>query len=109
MDSYSDPELEVYSVWLPMLPGDARGKWKASVINDSRATHFWNGNRKVGRWFSKNAEGCAPLGPVAWDAYFLFDREATWGDVLSQAVICGTPIVQQKEGLITAAPKVLKK
>ena len=102
MDKYVDEDLKAYVVWMPMLASDERDKWKASLLDDPRMTHFWNENQAVGRWFTENLESCDVLGPVAWDAYYLYDEAATWEDALSPVVVCGTPVFRATKTLAEA-------
>ena len=92
MDKYADEDLKVYVVWMPMLASDARDKWKPALIDDARIEHFWNGSRTIGKWFTDNMKTCGTLGPIAWDAYYLFDKNAEWEDAPAPVVACGTPV-----------------
>ena len=98
----------MYTVWLPMLPGDARDRWSPDHITDGRAVHFWDGDQKLGKWFSANVDSCPHLGDVAWDAYFLFDGSAKWeGSSLGPVRSCGTPVVNEGEKFSAALAEVL--
>ena len=106
MDKYVDEDLKAYVVWMPMLASDERDKWKASLLDDSRMTHYWNGSQTVGRWFTENVKSCDSLGPVAWDAYYLFDKDATWEDAPAPVVACGTPVYKAANALAEALEKI---
>ena len=69
-------------------------------------THDWNGSKTVGGWFTENVKSCDALGPVAWDAYYLFDKDATWEDAPSPVVACGTPVYKAANALAEALEKI---
>ena len=102
MDKYAAEDLKAYVVWLPMVASDERDKWKASLLDDPRMTHYWNEDQSVGRWFTENLKSCDSLGPVAWDVYYLFDKEATWDDAPDPVVTCGTPVFRATKTLSKA-------
>ena len=106
MDKYTDKDLNVYVIWMPMLASDERSRWKASMIDDPRMTHFWDGSHAIGKWFTENVKSCVSLGPIAWDAYYLFDKEATWEEAPSPVVACGTPVYKATEALAEALEKI---
>ncbi len=108
LDKYAEEDLKVYVVWMPMLATDERDKWKASLIDDPRMTHYWNGSQTVGRWFTENMKSCDSLGPVAWDAYYLFDKDATWEDAPAPVVACGTPVFKATDALAEALEKIFE-
>ena len=106
MEKYDSTDLKTYVVWLPMLPTDAREKWPPALISDRRARHFWDGKQVIGRWFTDNVKSCDTLGPVAWDAYYLYGRDAKWEDALDPALSCGTPVIKATEPLAAALENV---
>lgn len=106
LDKYADEDLKTYVVWMPMLATDERDKWKSSLLDDSQLTHYWNGSRTVGKWFTENMKSCKSLGPVAWDAYYLFDKDATWDEAPAPVVACGTPVFRATEPLAEALEKL---
>jgi hypothetical protein len=107
MDKYKDKDFKVYVVWLPMLPTDSRGGWKANRIDDERAVHFWNGDQAVGKWLTANDKAHKHLGDVAWDEYYLFGGDAEWTDTFPEAVSYGTPVFFETERLAKDMATVL--
>ena len=103
MEKYPEANLQVYAVWFNMLPSDRKDRTKLSLISDDRVKHYWDENRQLGKWISKNLEDCKHLGPIDWDSYYLFDDKATWGETLEQVKACGTPIVKNTKPLEDAA------
>ena len=74
----SDPSLRVYIVWLPILGLDAR---KAAAdatgsIPDSRAAHFWDRDRTLGKMYARVLR--LPPDDLAWDIYLLFPGGVRW-------------------------------
>lgn len=80
--------LQVYAIWMPMLPTDARREWDPQLLDDPRVLHFWDDRRIAGEQFGKEVGR-----PVEWDAYFLYDRGASWGDDLSKLVGSGRTVI----------------
>jgi len=93
---YPSAKLRVYTVWLPMLWGDARKMWNGTTMPDVRVTHFWDGNLLVGQWFAKQVDG---YDGVSWDAYYLYGPDATWETVPSPIVSSGGTIYGERETL----------
>lgn len=101
-------QFRTYVVWLPMLPTDVRGKIPRELIDDERVSHFWDGDRHAGTWFSKSVPDCPALGKVAWDAIYLFDKTAVWEETLSEPAACATPIFRKTDELEEAFAEVLQ-
>jgi hypothetical protein len=85
-----DTDFAVYTVWLPMLPTDARARWDDHILNDARVTHLWDEGQVVGRWLADHGLG---EGPVSWDAYLLFGPDGRWGDLPPDPVGRGRPVI----------------
>lgn len=98
----------MYAVWFNMLPSDRRAKWDPRALADGRVRHYWDTDRVLGKWISKNVEGCEHLGPVDWDSYYLFDGDARWDESLAGIEACGTPIVKNTERLKNAVASVFE-
>ena len=76
-------DLAVYVVWTPVLGNDDLESAKSAVeaIEDSRATHYWDGDRALGQLFAQAVE--LPNGRgFAWDIYFVFRPDAVWKDTV---------------------------
>ena len=108
MEKYPKANLKTYVVWFKMLPSDARDKWNPKLISDSRAKHFWDADRSVGKWVSQNVKTCEHLGPIAWDSYYLLDSDASWDDTLGSIESCGTPVFRGADKLTEALEALLK-
>lgn len=76
-----DERLRVYVVWTPVLKEDNRQaavKAKANVT-DPRAVHFWDADKSLGTALGEIVT--LPRGrTLAWDVYFVFDRDVQWHD-----------------------------
>lgn len=75
-----DPDLRVYAVWASVLKSDfeiAVGR-ATKRLPDERVSHYWDGEGDL-----VNAYGrVLKLGEdeTAWDVYYVYGREAEWGD-----------------------------
>lgn len=73
-----DQNIEVYSVWVPILPSDLKltvGR-ATKTLPDPRVTHYWDGEGEL-------VKGYAPVLGIdeqAWDVYLLYDKDAEWKD-----------------------------
>lgn len=75
LDNLKGEDLKVYSVWVPILPSDARltlGRATKSLA-DARVSHYWDGESEL-------VKGFAPVLEIekAWDVYLLYDENAEW-------------------------------
>ena len=70
-------DLEIYSVWVPILASDgefAVGR-ATKYLPDDRVTHYWDENGELVKSFAPVLGlGDAP----AWDVYLLYDGNAEW-------------------------------
>jgi hypothetical protein len=64
---------------------------------DDRVRHFWDGHRLLGAHFAKVTG--AEAGAVAWDVFFLYAPDASWGD---QPQASGAPVVVKAARLQSA-------
>ena len=78
---YADEGIAFFIVYLPMLRTDDRDAAveRLKDWDDDRFMFYWDGDREIAQAFGKTLEMPARH-PVAWDIYFLFDREAKWKD-----------------------------
>lgn len=79
-----------------MLPADRRPAIKTSLMSDARVAHYWDGEQLIGKWFA--VRGGEP-GKVAWDIYFLYDKDAEWDPNLESVKSWGRPIIKVKDKL----------
>ena len=89
LEKYPEADLRVYVGWLPMRPSDARFG-VADLMLDDRVRHFWDGGRLLGTYFATLTG--AGAGAVAWDVFFLYPPDASWGD---RPRVTGAPVVAQ--------------
>jgi hypothetical protein len=78
----------VYVVWLPVLPLDDRLA-VADVVVDPRASHFWDNEQIVSGALADAFGGDG----LVWDAFYVFDGGATWGDEPPAPLGTGAPVV----------------
>jgi hypothetical protein len=87
LDRIASDNLEAFVVWTPRYFGDNRAKALAStkLVGDKRATHFWDGTGWLGKHYGK-ALKLPGRRAFAWDVYFVFDADATWGEAPPEPV-----------------------
>lgn len=103
------PNLRVYAVWFSMIPTDARSRWgwTGGILDDPRVVHYWDENKKVGRFFAnKDADTDDP--DVVWDAYYLYGSEAQWLTKPEPLVSTGATILDEFDGLKNGLTPLLK-
>lgn len=74
-----DRDVEVYSVWVPILASDAQvtvGR-ATKFVPDGRVKHYWDNESEL-------VKGFAPVLGLgdrpAWDVYLLYDKETDWNN-----------------------------
>ena len=82
LEKINSDQLKIFVVWTPAFPGDSRDKAEKAVstVGDERATHFWDGTRKLGDRY-KEVLNLPEHVHTAWDVYFAFDRSVEWTEV----------------------------
>jgi hypothetical protein len=99
MDEMDDPELEVYAIWMPAFPGDARDRWSPNLLTDERAQHYWDEDFVIGLWYKEQPDFARFPGPHVWDAYVLYGPDAEWSDVPGPLAGWGTTIMGERNEL----------
>lgn len=79
-----------------MLWTDNRFWWNGTNMPDSRVTHYWDGERKVGQWFAAQVDGYEG---VSWDTYYLYGPAAEWDTLPSPQVASGGTIYAERNTL----------
>jgi hypothetical protein len=79
--------------WMPVLAGDANPE-VADLLVDDRATHFWDGRRKLGYAVGRML-GRSPT-ELAWDIFLVYGPDAKWGDA---PVAVGSPVISESGAL----------
>ena len=89
LDANPTAPVRVYAIWFKMYPGDARERWRPTLLDDSRALQFWDNAKVMGRLFFNHlptlaarqvSPSVAIEGDVLWDAYLLYGPDARWKD-----------------------------
>ena len=92
-----------------MLPTDARSEWDPSIFDDRRAVNLWDEKRVLGRWLADRDEfALGAFGPVVWDAYYLFGREARWETTPAKLLASGEPVIAETSRLGSAVKRLLQ-
>lgn len=80
IEHQSEDRLDVFVVWLPMLPSDdlQEATEAARLFEGTRAQHFWDGEQALARLVGRSV----PIEPAvaAWDIYLVYDRDAVLGE-----------------------------
>ena len=81
LDVLKDEKLKLYVVWTPVLLEDDRQAAVQAIgyVSDERAVHFWDADKSLAYSLEKIVT-LPRKRPLAWDVYFVFDPQATWGD-----------------------------
>ena len=81
LDELKDERIKVYVVWTPVLLEDNRQAAVQAIghVFDQRAVHFWDADKSLGDALGKIVT-LPRERKLAWDVYFAFDPQATWGD-----------------------------
>ena len=100
--------IAVYAIWMPIFPDDAADRWPAEALTDRRVVHWWDGEKRVGRWFAQRMRDLEPElapgsidvgGTILWDAYLVYGPGRQWNDSASGVHRWGRPILGTREHL----------
>ena len=100
-----------------MYPGDARSKWRASLLSDPRVSHYWDEPQALGSLYMAqlpailNRRAPATLPPYAdvmWDAFFLYAPGDSWQEPLPMPRVWGYPIMVTHNQLLRELDSVVK-
>lgn len=78
LTAFPDAPFRVYVLWMPVLGRDRRDSWDPALIDDRRATHYWDAGAKVGRWLHGFAPFWEHPDPMAWDIGAVYGPMAVW-------------------------------
>jgi hypothetical protein len=101
-----------------MYPGDGRSKWPPALLTDSRAVHFWDEQRIVGRLFlsllpamfdRRASNTLQPVDDALWDAFFIYAPGDRWQDAPALPVTWGYPIMVTRDQLVSEVDALLKR
>lgn len=108
LEEHPDEDLVVYAVWFNMVATDRKARWDPDLLGDKRVRHYWDEDRVLGAWISKNLPDHNHLGAIDWDSYYLFDTDGNWDDTFENVRASGTPIAKSTEKLEQAFDLMLK-
>ena len=93
-------DITVFVVWFAVLGPDSSSEVDTSLLDDSRAVHYWDSDRDIPDFLTARAE---QLGldevELLWDAYLLFAPGAYWDDIPSPLTGFGAPVVSEVDQL----------
>jgi hypothetical protein len=94
----------VYAIWTNKLFGDARRRWDAAGLTDSRVVHLWDANDTSGDWLVNHVNGYQG---GDWDTYLLFGSDAIWTSQPTPLRSSGSPVDDQIDTLSQAISPLL--
>lgn len=90
-----------------MLGGDLdRARQVTATIAGPNVTHYWDPGAVTGRWAEDHLPWPSNHSP-AWDVFYLFGADATWGDQPEPVVATGYTIVGQRDDLAAGMEQLL--
>ncbi|HXE74869.1 MAG TPA: hypothetical protein VNN18_04425 [Candidatus Xenobia bacterium] len=98
LEKHTKGELRVYAVWFNMFPGDARAEWPPELLSDPRVIHFWDEEKKLGRYYLERHK-VPHYDEALWDTWILYPAGATWEDEPPTPVSWGNTIIRTRHQL----------
>lgn len=100
LDENPSEPVAIFVVWFAVLGPDSPSVIDTSLLDDSRAVHYWDSDREVSDFFSEHADevGLPEVG-LLWDAYLLFPPGAAWDEIPAPLVAWGAPVVNEMDEL----------
>jgi hypothetical protein len=102
LEARPEADLRVYAIYFEMVGDDRGAKSRVKptdLLDDPRATSFWDDRKVAGRWFDENVTklGEREGNPdrIEWDCFVLFAPQAQWGDRPPDHVSWGRPLAQE--------------
>jgi hypothetical protein len=79
LETYSNVDISVSIVWIPMVEGDSLDAAQAAArtIVDLRARHFYDAEHRAGKAIASVLGG---EGEIAWDTYLFYPKGSVWKD-----------------------------
>jgi hypothetical protein len=78
----------VLVAWIPMLAPDVNPE-VADLLADERAKHYWDGERRLGRYVGRLLGN---PNNTAWDIFLVYPPDANWGDPPDSS---GDPVINE--------------
>lgn len=95
LEAQTDPHLQVFVVWEPVLPTDLRAPSTITLgrIHDRRVKQYWDSDRVL-----SHAMGEHGRSSVVWDYIAVYKPEQLWAEAPPQPEFTGRPVVRFIEG-----------
>jgi hypothetical protein len=102
--------LRLYVIWFSMIPTDARSRWAwtGGILSDPRATHFWDEQKVLGRWYAVQENPENSDGGIVWDAFYLYGPEAQWDTKPEPLISSGATVRAEADELMRKITPYLK-
>jgi len=86
-------DLRVLAVW-QAIDGDGQGgRHPEQLLSDPRVVPLHDPDLAIGRWFGDRSSTFHAGAGVAWDAFLLFDADATFATAASHLEASGSTII----------------
>lgn len=105
LNAHADLDLALHVVWMPMFPRVAENRalpGSVSAMTLPNLTQYWDDTRDLGRHF----RGVVPpdvvfpgAEEILWDAFLVFDAQATWDTAGAHLLGAGATIVKTHDKL----------
>lgn len=107
LDEDPSAAIAVHVIWFSVLGGDQRSEIRTDLIDDPRATHYWDDDREISDFFGDHADEFGLPSGQLWDAYLLFAPGASWEDRPNPLVAWGAPVINERERLLLEVNELL--
>jgi hypothetical protein len=103
LERHPELPLKVYAVWFHMVWTDSRGRWPEHLIFDPRVEHFWDEEKVLGRWYSRQISDGEH---VVWDTFLLYPPGARLTTRPNRMLAVGATIIEARDELRQAVEKL---
>ena len=83
---------------VPETCGAPRAAQNDQEYSDAPIIHYWDDTRQIGVEFKQRVIPDFD-GETAWDAFILFDRDATWATAQDHVLSWGSTVVDEEDQL----------
>ena len=91
-----------------MLGPDTRSAVEPNLLRDPRVRQYWDDDRIVGRWLADAGVGGAAYSSVVWDAFYVFEANASWNERPQPVAAFGSPVISETGTLERALRPLLR-
>lgn len=99
--------MQLWQQW-DEVSGGTRPRWQRDLLGDPRVIHFWDEEKRAGKFYKEHFDLRDYRAEALWDAYILYGREAPWESAPPEPVSWGYTIVGTRDRLAADWPRVLE-